>query len=551
MKLSINRKYEILLCLAILVAAIPAAGQIAPESVVLAIVNGDSIFAEQLEGELMRIHSGQQETSRAHFDVERVLDKLVNDRLLIQDARWMKLDQEPEVRKELDGYRQTCALEQYFAAAIPDTFSIEKQDIEAYYRESYRQIHLFLLKLRDRQQADSAARFLESAHHLSDIAAKFPSEMYRFAGGDQGLKAWRDLDPVLQREVKGLQVGQIAGPFEHTNVYAFIELLGEQPADTALLAQHYPRIRALLNQQRKRQFREDLVQSLRSKYPVQIHDSLFQQYLSLPDSVFRKPELQGLELAKAGTSPISIKALQKRLGHRGGKDNPALRKNLVRESLDGLIEERLFEQEAAALDYAQSPPVLKNVKVFEDSLLLYGYLEQTVAPRVTVTPAAIDSFYQARSEMFRRPDDVRLGQLTVGEVDSADLILSRLQGGADFVWLVREYSADEYAAKDGDRGWLNLASLPQMMKAVLDTARLGQCLGPYPEEEGYVIYRLSDRRQGEIPELAKVQGRIQQILYQSEFNRVLNETLAELKENAMIEIRHEALKKLVIGGTNE
>jgi len=65
MKLSINRKYEILPLFRHPGGGDSAAGQIAPESVVLAIVNGDSIFAEQLEGELMRIHSGQQETSRA------------------------------------------------------------------------------------------------------------------------------------------------------------------------------------------------------------------------------------------------------------------------------------------------------------------------------------------------------------------------------------------------------------------------------------------------------------------------------------------------------
>jgi len=95
----------------------------------------------------------------------------------------MKLDQEPEVRKELVGYRQTCALEQYFAAAIPDTFPIEKQDIESVLWESYRQIHLFLLKLARSPAGRQRARLSGKCPHLSDIAAKFPSEMYRFAGG--------------------------------------------------------------------------------------------------------------------------------------------------------------------------------------------------------------------------------------------------------------------------------------------------------------------------------------------------------------------------------
>ncbi len=551
MKLSTIPKNKIPLCFAALLAAIPAAGQHSSENVVLAIVNHDSIKAWQLETELVRIHSGQEGTSRGHFDVQKVLDRLVNERLMIQDARFMKLDQEPDLRKEVENYLQACALEQYISDAIPDTFLIEEQEIQAYYGENYRQLHLYLLKLRDRQQADSAALFLAGAKHLSDIATIFPSETYRFGSGDQGFKVWSQLDPVVQQEVKGLRVGQITGPFEHANGYSFAELLGEQPADTAWLTQHRPRIRALLNQQRERQFREDLVQNLKAKYPVMINDSLLQQYLDSPDSTFQQPELQSLVIAKAGDNSIPLRMLQKKLGHSAGRNTPDQRKNRIRELLESVIEDRLFAQEASALDYAQNHLVLKNVEIFEDSLLLYGYLEQVVTPQVTISEAAIDSFYQGNSEMFRYPDDVLLGQITVGEADLAAQILNRLQDGADFVWLVGEFSTDEYAAKDGDRGWFNLGTLPPMMRADLDTARIGQYLGPYREEEGFIIYRLNDRRQGEIPELAKVQDRVHQILYQREFNRVLSEVLAELKEGAIIVMNSEAIKDLVIGGTKE
>ncbi|HEX7343280.1 MAG TPA: peptidyl-prolyl cis-trans isomerase [bacterium] len=551
MKLSTILKNNIPLCFAALMVAIPAAGQHSSENVFLAVVNNDSIKAWQLETELVRIHSGQEGTSRGHFDVQKVLDRLVNERLMIQDARFMKLDQEPGLRKEVEDYRQACALEQYVSDAIPDTFPIDEQEIQAYYGENYRRLHLFLLKLRDRQQADNAALFLAGAKSLSDIAPRFPSESYRFGSGDQGFKVWSQLDLVLQQKVKGLLVGQITGPFEHASGYSFAELLGEQPADTAWLEQHRPRIRALLNQQRKRQFREDLVQSLKGKYPVMIDDSLLQQYLNSPDSIFQQPELQSLEIAKAGDNSISLRMLQRRLGHGAGRTTPDQRKNRIRESLNNIIEDRLFAQEASALDYAQNPRVLKNVEAFEDSLLLYGYLEQVVTPQVSISEAALDSFYQADSEMFRHPDDVLLGQITVGVADRAAQILNRLQGGADFVWLVREFSTDEYAVKDGDRGWFNLGTLPPMMRADLDTARIGQYLGPYREEEGFIIYRLNDRRQGELPELAKVQGRVHKILYQREFDRVLNEVLAELKEGATIIMNREAIRELVIGGTKE
>lgn len=73
-----------------------------------------------------------------------------------------------------------------------------------------------------------------------------------------------------------------------------------------------------------------------------------------------------------------------------------------------------------------------------------------------------------------------------------------LSGSLDFASAVRQYSDDPDAQKnDGDLGWVPLEQLPEEMRAVADTLRVGRISPPVAGEQGVHLFKvLGDQAEG-------------------------------------------------------
>jgi len=69
-------------------------------------------------------------------------------------------------------------------------------------------------------------------------------------------------------------------------------------------------------------------------------------------------------------------------------------------------------------------------------------------------------------------------------------ILQAIEQGADFSQLAREHSACISAKKGGDWGVLDQTALPSNILEALDTAQLGEVIGPIESRHGLHIIKL-------------------------------------------------------------
>ena len=69
-------------------------------------------------------------------------------------------------------------------------------------------------------------------------------------------------------------------------------------------------------------------------------------------------------------------------------------------------------------------------------------------------------------------------------------ILQAIEQGADFSQLAREHSACISAKKGGDWGVLDQRALPSNILEALDTAQLGEVIGPIESRHGLHIIKL-------------------------------------------------------------
>jgi len=88
--------------------AVDAAADVPPTTV--AIVNGEAITVEDLERRLESLHGEVGATRRSAASIERLLDKVVNDVLIGQEARFLGLQEEPPIPETIERNRQNLAL---------------------------------------------------------------------------------------------------------------------------------------------------------------------------------------------------------------------------------------------------------------------------------------------------------------------------------------------------------------------------------------------------------------------------------------------------------
>ncbi|MCX6638920.1 MAG: peptidyl-prolyl cis-trans isomerase [bacterium] len=516
------------------------------QNLALAIVNEDTITARQLLIELGRIHSGQHDTSRIDFSVDRLISRMVNDQLILQDAKLLQLDVDSSFIKMANTRNLRAAIDQYTEDALPDTAFIPEDSIKTYYVRQYHEIHLFRLILRDQLQADSILTALRQGSTLEKEAEKYATEIFRYGGGDLGFRRWLSLDAAIQEQLVAMKPGEMRGPFPMGKGFALIRFIEEKAADSSQMSLYRDQITTVLKQRRLQAKRQAYFDKIKPNHKITVDENLLRDLIITRDSAPTTADPADSIIAWVDTDSITVKTLKNKIVHRSAGMTSEMMTGMKSDYLEELIEGKLLKFEALAHDYTHNQKVIENTNGYADSLLLMRYIKEVVNPQINVTDTAIDSFFTANRSQFHKPDQVKISQITTTTEDSSKLLLERLNQGADFTWIAQQFSIDDAAVKGGDKGWLEMSIFPQSIRDSLEKATLGSLSGPYQSMEGYVILKVTDRKPGDIYELPTVKNRIIEALSQLEFNRIMDKTLAQLKEGARITIDNEAIKNLVL-----
>lgn len=541
----IRRTLALALCFALVLLPGLTRAATSGDDIPVAIVNDDTITTEQMIVELGRMHSGHSDTTRTNFSLERLVSKLVNDRLLIQDARTLQMDQEPEFLQSVDKYRWKHAAAQVQTDLLPDTFSVSDSAVADYYAKKFRRVRFFTLTTQDQKRADSLAAALRRGAKLEEVTSRFAADLYRFNGGDQGLLPSVHLEAYLRSIADSMSVGDVRGPLKRMIGFTVVKLLETAPADSAAFPENRGGISAMLRRQKAAAARDRLIADLKLKYPVVVNDGLLRTVVVTNDSTMKGFQDSARVVATVGGDSITDRSLVHTMMRRGFAGSGEAVQGMKTGLLEDLVQDKLFLLEAKARNYGSNPFVVKQTTAYQDSLLLMDYLDEVIASQVKILPAEEDSFYNANLEWYRAPGQVKISRITTTSEDSAKQVLDRLKSGAEFAWLARDWSVDDKAAKGGDAGWMSLEAFSSDLRDKLTALPLGEVLGPYISMDGYTIIKVTDRKPGEIRSLAQVKNYLDGQIFQVKFNQQMDKVLAQLKANAHITINHDALNNLV------
>jgi len=177
-----------------------------------------------------------------------------------------------------------------------------------------------------------------------------------------------------------------------------------------------------------------------------------------------------------------------------------------------------------------------------------NYITQTVVQeyvgsRITLLTQEVEKFYNDHLADYAIPEEVTLSEIVIpsegndAEAESkANDIRKRIIQGEAFTTLASQFSKGPTAVKGGAIGSYVTAKLnPEIAKAIANIKE-GDVTPVLKAKEGFIIYRVDARKQASYKPLEQVRDEIKNRIYQQKFNPEFERFVAQLKEDAYIQI---------------
>jgi parvulin-like peptidyl-prolyl isomerase len=168
-------------------------------------------------------------------------------------------------------------------------------------------------------------------------------------------------------------------------------------------------------------------------------------------------------------------------------------------------------------------------------------INREIRGKVNVTPEEVERYYKAHLSEYSTPARIRVAHIlfrldpnaTTAQVAAttakAEEVRSRIEKGADFAEMAKQYSDDPSGKNGGDLGWFKSGEMLDELEKAAEKLKVGEVSEPVHSSAGIHLLKL-EAREGESHEnLGELQDQIKQQLYnaalEDRFQKWLTEEL--------------------------
>jgi peptidyl-prolyl cis-trans isomerase C len=201
----------------------------------------------------------------------RVLDEVVDQRLLAAEALRRKLDKDPAVQRRIAAARERILGDTLVERVVAD--AVNDNAVRGLYQEQQKlakrseEIHARQIVAASQADAEAVKKLLASGASFEALAMERSSDAAtRFNGGDLGYFTVDVMPPAYEAALKGAKPGQVVGPFQTPGGFAVVKVEDRRLEQPLSLDAARPQIVRFLTYDQIR----DLLEKLRSRSKVQV-----------------------------------------------------------------------------------------------------------------------------------------------------------------------------------------------------------------------------------------------------------------------------------------
>lgn len=463
---------------------------------VVAMVEREAITLDEFNRELAALQKGMgQDATVTEQERADLLARMVNTKLLIQEARRIGLDELPEVKNMVDVFSRITLREELMLRYTKNV-RVDDKDVERAYQEAVKEWRLTSVLFDREEDARKMYQAVVAGKDFTELARQLVAEKTAKAMEESKDLRAKEVDPKIADAVAKMSVGAVSPIVPFRSGYVLLRLEGVR----------YPESPEALAQAKRDALKKKTVQVLTGK-----KDGLVKQYVKVRTDTLNAIDYQSPEpgfealrkdrrvLAEIrGEAPITVgdltEAIRQQLYHGVERAIEGKRLNAKKSSaLDELVYKRVFRKEALRLGLNKSASYRDKVRGYEQSVVFGAFVKKVIVPDVKLKEEDIRAYYQQHAKEYELPEMVRMQALVFGKRSDAEMALEKLRRGTEFPWLLAHAEGQVDPAAEGVRIFdgkpLTTKDFPPGLQKAIAGVKAGD-FQLYESPEGYV-YLLS------------------------------------------------------------
>lgn len=509
------------------------------DQTILAEVNGEQItvgyFKKSLELTLSQIPEAE---NADHSTIKKnLLEQLIQDKLLVQEANRRQLDQNLEYQELI--WRYTT---RELARAIRDSIfnmpiEIDPGEIEDRLPQVNRRVWAWEMMLDSATRADSLRQELQMGADFKSLAEVHSISRTAPQGGYLGeirIDTAFYSDEIKQT-IFAMNAGDISQPLPIEDLFVILKVDSIYPPPT-------------LEKQRKMAIREQISRERRAAYYQNLRTTLLKETADVKNFPEKLADLEAIDdttvVAQIGEDRITFSLLQKYMENKPKYNNPADPVGSAKSALDNLLEDVLFRNEAIQRGYDQDADFQARLSI-QKQYALKRALVELISEDVTISAETIEKYYRDHPEIYEAQEQVRARHILVNDLELARDILTQLNAGVSFGKMVHQYSLDAATTRrGGDLGFVSRGQMSAVVDSVLFALETDQISNPVASDRGIHIFQALDRRMRETIDLDTARPGIEAVLERVDMNDRMKLMSNELRQVGQITINEDILAQI-------
>ncbi len=531
--------------LVFMLASLPlcAATASTPANVIeLAHVNGEAVTSQDLIDAFANRHSGHAKFLGGDREARTFLEILINERLFIQEAFNVGLDQDPAARKKIDAYAAQKAGAELIAEEIEAKATPTEDEIRATWQHLDFVVQGREIAVPTRSEAEEIRANVLRGADFDEFARSCSRAESRSHGGVI-VVSWGQREPVWERAVFPLQAGEISPVIETSSWYELVMVDDHIEADRPEYSKVHDDIAAILKernlQARKLVFSDYLWQKYHvTPRAIDVDPRALGQLLaSAPDTVLATWDGGGSLTLKDALSADDLKLLTSMPPRRAQTEIAARIRATVN---DGLV-----TLEARERKIEEKNEVARAIKRFRELLVQDALFREHIWRDISVSDEEVAKFFDDHKGDFVKPEERHVAQVMTATEQDAKTVREKLAGGADFGEIVAKYSRDFVSARSGgDLGWITAEKVPPEFKEILNLP-VGAVSAPVRSSTGWHVVKVLEIKPKRQLALDEVKGKARAGALDAKQRAVQKHWSEKLRAAAKIEVHDKAILQFV------
>jgi len=251
---------------------------ILPPETILASFSGQTITL----GEFNLIWEEVPEEYKLQLDKSMVLDQMISEKLLIQEAKNMGLEEDKDVLEQIKKMTEQILVQALIEKDILDKVQVGDVEVEKYYETNKdnftekEQVHLYNILLETEEEAQNVLEQLKAGEDFSEIAKTKSTGPSAAQGGDMGFISKGSTIPEIEEAIFALELEELSEVVK-TDFGFHILKITEKKAETVKTLEEVREeiVQTLLPEKQKEAF-DNLLEELKSKVEIEINEELLQ-----------------------------------------------------------------------------------------------------------------------------------------------------------------------------------------------------------------------------------------------------------------------------------